>query len=264
MKYIFFIILTFISFNIRAQVGIGTNSPNQESVLEIDANDKGILMSTVELSTTSSSSPLSSHVEGMMVYNTATSGTDPDNVYPGIYYNDGNRWYRLEGLGVKIGEVKNSLETADHNGWYLLNGRLLTSLPARAQTSAVSLGFVSNLPNAADRILKGNSGADTFMASGGSDSFVVIRENLPNITYSGTTSVTGSHQHSYTDRAGTVWHGSTGTAITGLNNVGGANRTTEAAGDHSHTVSISTGGSNTPVTLKPKNLVVQTFIYLGN
>ncbi|WP_185097120.1 hypothetical protein [Chryseobacterium sp. IHB B 17019] len=41
-------------------------------------------------------------------------------------------------------------------------------------------------------------------------------------------------------------------------------RTTEAAGNHSHTISVASGGSNTPVVRYPKHLVVQYFIYLGN
>src|SRR5690606_38623309 len=61
------------------------------AMLEIEATDKGVLLPRVELESTTSASPLSAHVEGMTVYNTATAG----NVTPGQYYNDGTKWNRI-------------------------------------------------------------------------------------------------------------------------------------------------------------------------
>lgn len=73
-----------------AQVGIGTTSPNSDSLLDIDASltPGGILLPRLALSATTNASPLSAHVGGMMTYNTATAG----DVVPGLYYNDGTKW----------------------------------------------------------------------------------------------------------------------------------------------------------------------------
>lgn len=263
MRKILLLNLSIIAFTLNAQVGIGIVNPNSESILDISSTNKGLLLSNVELQSIQSFVPLSAHSVAMLVYNTATNGVSPNNVSPGLYYNDGAAWQRLEGFGPGIGEIKNSVETSDHNGWYLLNGRLVSILPAVAISNATSLGLGANLPNASNRIMKGKSGAETFAQSGGNTSFTILQTNLPAITYSGNTSSAGDHSHGYTDRGSTIYHGSSGSAVTGLNGVNNLSRTTGAAGDHSHSVTVSSGGSNTAVNLIPNHLVVQTFIYLG-
>ncbi|HEY1046343.1 MAG TPA: FISUMP domain-containing protein [Bacteroidia bacterium] len=87
-----------ISFtDIAAQVKFGNNpgTINSNSVLELESTNKGLLMPRVALSALNLASPLSAHVAGMTVYNTATAGTAPNNVTPGYYYNDGTQWVRI-------------------------------------------------------------------------------------------------------------------------------------------------------------------------
>lgn len=200
------------------------------------------MLNNVELQSVQSFVPLSSHSAAMLVYNTAANGVSPDNVSPGLYYNDGAAWQRLEGFDPEIGDIKNSVETTDHNGWYLLNGRMVSTLPAVAITNAASLALGANLPDASNRIMKGKSGAETFAEAGGSTSFVILQTNLPAITYTGNTSSAGAHSHGYTDRGATIYHGSSGTAATGLNGANNLTRTTGSAGAHAHSVSVSSGG----------------------
>ena len=78
----------------NAQVKIGANPTtiNSSSILEIESSNKGFLMPRVALTATNSAGPLAAHVAGMIIYNTATAGTAPNNVVPGVYYNDGTRW----------------------------------------------------------------------------------------------------------------------------------------------------------------------------
>ncbi|WP_025764434.1 hypothetical protein [Dyadobacter tibetensis] len=67
----------------------GTSSlPNANAILDLESANKGLLLPRVALSSTTVAAPLSAHVAGMAVYNTATSG----DVTPGYYYNDGTRW----------------------------------------------------------------------------------------------------------------------------------------------------------------------------
>lgn len=73
-------------------VGIGTTVPNNDAALEVKSSNKGFLPPRVTLVSTNNSSPLSSHIQGMLVYNTATAGTPPNNVSPGLYFNDGTSW----------------------------------------------------------------------------------------------------------------------------------------------------------------------------
>jgi hypothetical protein len=245
-----------------AQIGIGQNTPNTQAILDIESPSQGLLLSEVSLTSVTNPSPLDSHQEGMMVYNTATSGTFPDNVYPGLYYNDGSQWTRVDGLESKIGDVKHSFETVDHAGWYLLDGRLLTALPEKALLNAEALGFVTNLPNSGNLFWKGVSSAVPFGELAGSNAIILNRGNLPNITYNVNTTSDGAHTHSYTDAGSTMWHGSSGSALTGFNTVN-SSRTTGSGGAHSHTYSISSGGSGTPINFIPRYMVVQSFIYLG-
>lgn len=80
-----------------AQVGIGTTSPNPNAILDVTSTVElpgGILLPRVELGSSGFAAPLDNHVEGMIVYNTSSSG----DVYPGMYISDGNRWIRTEDL----------------------------------------------------------------------------------------------------------------------------------------------------------------------
>ncbi|PWS30560.1 hypothetical protein [Pedobacter paludis] len=68
----------------------GNNLPNKDAILELESANKGFLHVRVALKATTNAFPLTAHVAGMMVYNTATDG----DVTPGIYYNDGTKWVK--------------------------------------------------------------------------------------------------------------------------------------------------------------------------
>lgn len=80
-----------------AQVKVGTNPTtiNTNSILELESTNKGLLISRLALSATNNVAPLTAHVAGMLVYNTATAGTAPNNVEPGYYINNGSQWARV-------------------------------------------------------------------------------------------------------------------------------------------------------------------------
>lgn len=75
-------------------IGINTtgSTPDPSAMLDIEASDKGILIPRVALTATNAASPVTSPATGLLVYNTATAGTAPDNVVPGFYYWDGTMW----------------------------------------------------------------------------------------------------------------------------------------------------------------------------
>ncbi len=77
-----------------AQIGVGTREVDRDAMLEVKSDNKGLLLPRVALSSIDSASPLQAHVVGMAVYNTATSGSAPNNVSPGYYYNDGSKWIK--------------------------------------------------------------------------------------------------------------------------------------------------------------------------
>lgn len=87
--------VTTIINTVKAQsVGIGTTTPNTSAMLDITSTNKGLLIPRIALTATNSPSPLSGFVAGMMVYNTASAGTPPNNVTPGFYLCNGTLWER--------------------------------------------------------------------------------------------------------------------------------------------------------------------------
>ena len=94
---------------VSAQVKIGDNvtSINASSALEIESSNKGLLFPRVALTSTTSFAPLSAHVAGMTVYNTATMG----DVTPGMYTDNGSAWVRLGATATSCSVVLNTATT---------------------------------------------------------------------------------------------------------------------------------------------------------
>lgn len=258
MKNNLLLIAIFLSSILKSQIGFGTINPNSDSALELSSTSKGLLLPRIQLSSTTLSTPLANHEKGMIVYNLSAI----NDVVEGLYINDGSKWQRLYTSKPNIGDVNYSFAAADSQGWYKLDGRALTSLPAGAQANAAKLAIVSTLPDATDRYLK-QKGASAMLSANGAQTVILVQSNLPNITYTGTTSTDGNHTHQYFDRGDTPFDHKTGTAQF-ANTASLANQVTGTAGAHTHTVQVSSGGSNTAITIEPKNLAANAFIYLGS
>lgn len=127
----FLIWLTVVN-SVLAQQGFGTANPNQNAVIEILTSNKGLLIPRVALSASNLAAPLSQHVAGMMLYNTATSGISPNDVVPGYYFNNGSKWVRV-------------LQTSE-KAWY----NAATNTPASTNTQDIyqsaKVGIGTNTP----------------------------------------------------------------------------------------------------------------------
>jgi hypothetical protein len=99
MKKIFFLICSIITIHLNAQTGIGTTTPNPSAKLDVYATNKGFLPPRISLSGTLDVSTIATPATGLVVYNTATAGTTPNNVIPGYYYYDGTKWNQLVDQG---------------------------------------------------------------------------------------------------------------------------------------------------------------------
>ena len=116
--HIFFLILSTVSF---AQVGVGTTSPLASSALDVTATNKGLLVPRVALTGSSDIVTIGSPATSLLVYNTATAGTSPNNVIPGYYYYTGTKWERLTNSGANsVG----AFTTATANGATITGGVL--------------------------------------------------------------------------------------------------------------------------------------------
>jgi len=82
--------------------------------------------------------------------------------------------------------------------------------------------------------------------SGGSEKRTLTQGNLPNVSLSGSTTTDGAHSHSYfrRNRSGGTSYGDDNRPYTGENT-----ENTSTAGNHSHAVTVSLGGSATPLNI---------------
>jgi len=174
-----------------------------------------------------------------------------------------------------VGDVKYSALKADHNGWYLLNGRAINTLPAKAQASATALGFTTNLPDATNRVARQASNL-AIGTTGGSNSNAAVtltQANIPRFSMTGTTSSDGSHTHTLTDAtvthhsyAGNVTLAGSGTRVPVIPTYVTVGM--EAAGSHTHSVTVfsrpNSTDTATPISLATENayFTVNTYIYL--
>lgn len=99
-KSLLFLIGVLFSIQIFAQTGIGTTTPHTSAKLEVSATNKGFLPPRIALLSISDVATITSPATGLIIYNTATAGTTPNNVLPGYYYWDGSKWNALVDQGA--------------------------------------------------------------------------------------------------------------------------------------------------------------------
>ena len=67
--------------------GIGINSTGEpadpSAALDVKATNQGVLIPRVALTATNAATPVISPATSLLVYNTATAGTAPNEVFPG-------------------------------------------------------------------------------------------------------------------------------------------------------------------------------------
>jgi hypothetical protein len=97
-KIVMIIVITWVQLN--AQTGIGTTTPNASAKLEVYATNKGFLPPRIALTGTLDAVTIASPATGLVIYNTVTAGTSPNNVLPGYYYWDGAKWNGLVDQGT--------------------------------------------------------------------------------------------------------------------------------------------------------------------
>jgi hypothetical protein len=145
MKKIVFFLL--VSFGAMAQTGIGTTTPNASAKLDVSSTNMGFLPPRVALTAASAFSPItgtSSAAAGLLVYNTATAGTIPNNVVPGYYYWNGSAWVQIAG-GLVIDNSKSSsfsLTTADNNKLFIISSASAVTVTVPTLTIGFNCQFI--------------------------------------------------------------------------------------------------------------------------
>ena len=137
----------FFSVQVIAQTGIGTTTPNASAKLDVNSSDKGFLPPRVALSAANVFTPItgtSSAAAGLLVYNTATAGTIPNNVVPGYYYWNGSAWVQIAG-GLIIDNSKSasfSLATTDNNKLFLISAASAVTVTVPSLATGFNCQFI--------------------------------------------------------------------------------------------------------------------------
>jgi hypothetical protein len=224
----------------QGNVGIGTTTPVSSAILDVSSTTKGFLPPRM---TSAQRSAISSPAQGLVVYQT--------DAYKGIYSYDGAAWQMQS--NVIFGDVKQGIQSADHNGWVKLDGRLKSGLTATQQTQATTLGIGTNLPNASNSFLVQNG--TTLGSVSGSNTRTIAQNQLPNVTYTGAINQLAN--------GATVL--STASGVFSMVNPGNAGNATGSGPTHNFNLSIPLNGGVTQqaLTITPQSLSVNMFIYLG-
>lgn len=78
-------------------VGINATgaNPDASAMLDVSSTNSGLLIPRVALTARNVAAPITTPATSLLVYNTATAGTAPNNVTPGFYYWNGSAWIVL-------------------------------------------------------------------------------------------------------------------------------------------------------------------------
>jgi len=90
--------LLLLPLTIYSQVGIGTTSPDNSSMLDIEATDKGILVPRVAITNLNTAAPVTAPMESLLVYNTTVA------TGIGFHYWDGIKWTPMSGATGNDGD----------------------------------------------------------------------------------------------------------------------------------------------------------------
>lgn len=235
-KKLFLLSILLLAQNAISQVGIGTSSPEISAMLDVSASDKGILFPRL---TTVQRIGIPAPAFGLHVFDVTTKS---------LWFFNGNFWINYASQ-AKVGDVKSGIQPSDHEGWVLLDGRLISSMSASQQSAATAMGLSGNLPNASNAYLVQNGGG--MGAVSGANTTTLIQTNLPNVIFTGTAASAGDHAHN-TDPA----------AVTSTSNGNHDHNTDPAAiwstnnGNHSHGHNAPGGYGNLGLALSNYNNTV--------
>jgi hypothetical protein len=228
LLYPFFLI---ISTCVSAQVGIGTNTPDNSAMFEVQSNNRGILFPRL---TSAQRTSIASPAAGLYVFDTNTNS---------LWYFNGSLWINTVSEST-YGDMKSGFQAADHSGWIKLDGRAISNLSSNQQAVAISLGFTTSLPNATSAYPVQSTG--TLGSVVGSNTTTLTQANLPVATFTGTAATSGSHSHT-TDPA------SVNTTTNGNHNHSGS---ADWAGNHSHGSNAGGGQGGLGLVLSNGNSTV--------
>lgn len=223
----------FLSFSHKSQVGIGTNTPDNSAMLQVQSTEKGFLLPQMS---SAQRTAIVAPANGLQVYDTNSNS---------IWFFNGTFWVNTQAM-ASVGDIKSGIQLNDHSGWVLLDGRAINTLSSNQQDAATASGLSGNLPNATDAYLVQNGG--TLASVAGNNTATLTQANLPIVTFSGTAASAGGHSHTGTTSTNGAHAHSGSTSSSGNHNHTG---TTAISGDHSHGLPVAFSATNASWAITP-------------
>lgn len=189
-KLIFFFLI--IATGAFAQTGIGTTTPNASAKLDVWSSTQGFMPPRVALTASNVFSPITgtaASAAGLIVYNTNTAGTAPNNVTPGYYFWNGSAWINM------IGSTTSSTITG--------NGTTSTIANFSSVINEQSAGFTLGNGDNGKIIVLNSSSATTITVPSLSVGFncLIVQRGTGQVTLSAS-GVTISNRYGFTKTAG--------------------------------------------------------------
>lgn len=291
--YIFtFFLIGIIPFTF-AQVGIGTGNPDNSAILDISASGKGVLFPRL---TTTQRNAITTPAIGLHVFDLTTNSlwfytgaywvnyatqSKSGDIKSGIQTIDHDGWVKLDGRAItslstsqqavaislgltgSIPNAANSFLVQNGNAMGVVSGTNTATLTQANLPNVTFNGTAATAGNHAHTVDPPNTGTTTngyhshgSNANGGNGAGLQYQSgnNTPtsldgdeaccedDLNYTASLDIYGDGNHAHTVDIG---------AFNSFNN-----------GDHTHNVTVASGGSATPVNITPKSLSVNMLIYL--
>ncbi|MCL9804713.1 hypothetical protein NAT51_04215 [Flavobacterium amniphilum] len=101
--------LVLVTLALKAQVGIGTTTPDPSAILHLESNSKGLLLPRIALTSKTDAATIASPVAGLLVYNTGLGGLSPEGLYQ---WKSGNWNLILDSTAPLAGDVTGGIGTS--------------------------------------------------------------------------------------------------------------------------------------------------------
>lgn len=159
---------------------VGVNAtgaaPNASAGLDVDFTNKGLLLPRVALTSATDVVTITTPATGLMVYNTGTGGTSPNDITPGQYYFNGTKWIRYAAGLINPNSTTNigKFYVGPFNLPANTNLTLTITDPNVTTASQISISFAGQLPGT----LAQNANIRVYNIQCGTGQFVVVFTNL--------------------------------------------------------------------------------------
>jgi hypothetical protein len=120
---------------VKQKVGDNPTVISASTVLEVESTNKGVLLPRIGLASATDATTIPSPATSLLIYNTATAGTSPNDVAPGFYYWSGTRWNKLSVGSETDPVIGNEILDAVANGGLTRTGTGTAADPYKIKIS---------------------------------------------------------------------------------------------------------------------------------